>query len=173
MPKSTEAGHHEKRVYISQDGVLVVPSSAKLMVEPGGMLNVKPSTGGINGMVSSGLNISNRGITIITNNALGVDSLAQPTVNQLGTEKTIIWNTTATRKLRLATGAGLRDVRCGTSSCSVIQPTSTLQKMAKKTLPVYGLASVTLVALSTDRWAIKSITPHATGGLYWVFSSCT
>jgi hypothetical protein len=173
---TTEVGHHSKRVYIHQDGSLVVPSSASIKVEAGGLLCAKPSTGGYSAICATGIAnaLSNRGISILkTTDAVGVDTLAQPTKATIGAVKTIIWDTTAARKLRLATGAGLRDVRCGSSSCSVIVKTSDSGKIAHKAIPIYGAAQIQLTALSTDRWAVTFLHPSATGVKYWIFSSCT
>ncbi|MFH0957706.1 MAG: hypothetical protein V1897_03295 [Pseudomonadota bacterium] len=175
---TTEIGHHVKMVYRDQAGRLVVPSSASIIVEAGGLLCAKPSTGGIGAMCATGIanTLSNRGVTILkTTDSVGVDVLSQPTKDTVGSYKTIIWDTTAKRKLRLATAAGLRDVRCGSSSASVIVTTTDLGKLAHLTYRGYGLnASITLLAASTDRWVITGISPATTAGAkYWVLSSCT
>jgi hypothetical protein len=173
---TTEVGHHEKRVYLSLDGQLVVPSSGAIKIEAGGLLCEKPSTGGYSAMCATGVSnaLSNRGISIIkTTDVVGVDTLAQPTPATVGCVKTVIWDTTAVRKLRLATVAGARDVRCGSSSCSVIIKTSDAGKMGHKAIPIYGASLIQLMALSTDKWAVVNLQPSATGVKYWIFSSCT
>lgn len=179
MPKSTEAGHHEKRVYISQYGQLIVPSSATIKVEAGGLLCVKPSTGGYTGAYATQVanTLPNRGVSIIrTTDSVGVDVLAQPTKDVIGTEKLVIWDTTAKRKLRLATAAGIFDVKCGSSSASVIVASSDVGKFAHKgAAGGAGLgAFVKLLAASTNRWIVTGINPPmTTNAKYFIFSSCT
>lgn len=173
---STELGHHAKRVYLSQEGALVVPSSARMVVESGGIIACKPSTGGIGAIFSTQVAnaLPNRGLFIIkTTDKTGIDTIAQPTPRTIGAEVTVIWDTTAKRYLRLATAAGSRDVRCGSSSASVIIKTSDAGKFAHKAVPVYGINSITLRAASTDRWIVTNLRPDATGVKYFIFTSCT
>ena len=176
---STEAGHHQKRVYISHDGSLVVPSSAAIKVEAGGLFCVKPSTGGVTAIAATQIanTLSNRGISIIkTTDSVGVDVLARPTKDIIGCEKMIIWDTTAKRKLRLATAAGAVDIRCATSSASSIWTSTDTGKFAHKgAAGGAGLgAFVKLVAASTSRWILTGINPPmTTNAKFWTFSSCT
>ena len=179
MPKSTEAGHHEKRVYISHDGALVVPSSAKVKIEAGGILGCKPSTGGYLGAYATQVanTLPNRGVSIIrTTDSVGVDVLAQPTPDTIGATKIVIWDTTAKRKLRLATVAGTFDVKVGSSSASVIVTSSDVGKFAHKGAGgAAGLgAYVSLLAASTSRWILTGINPPmTTNAKFFLFSSCT
>lgn len=169
---STEVGHHEARVYLSQDGKLVVPSSAKLQVEYGGLFAPYPASSGVIQVTTSKTGtITNRGVTIIKTSEIGVLALAQPTKTVLGTVKTIIWETSAGVKVRTASAAAGSDIKLS-SSGSVISITAGGGKSFHKTVDLG--ATVQLLAQSTARWRILSMHPSmTTGTVVWTISSTT
>lgn len=168
---STEVGHHEARVYLSQDGMLVVPSSAKLQVEYGGLFAPFPNSTGVI-QVTTGKTgaISNRGVTIIKSSEVGVLELAQPTKDVIGTVKTLIFDTSAGIKVRTATVKATYDVRLASSATVLIQASG-----AKPFHNTCGVKPVVqLLAQSTFRWQILSMHPSmTTGAAVWTLSSTT
>lgn len=190
MP-STEAGHHEKRVYLHQDGRLVVPSSASILIE-GSTSTFKNSGARIIdrniGFTTSrttevtGGNLSNDGITVIISTGVGLLKLAAPTK---GAEKTIIWGSTAAIKVKVRVSQTVDDasIKVGgfpgkvnpNLGANCFYASSDAFKNQFKAAK-YGLGpSITLVGWSTARWFVKSYTPSNTTGaaVPWIFATST
>lgn len=168
---TTEVGHHWKMPYLSQDGQLVIPSSAKLRVEPGGIFApFGASTGTIETCTGKTGTITNRGITIIKSSAVGVLTLANPTAATIGCVKTLIFDTSAAIHVRAAQTVGAEDIKFTSSACVLTLGSGA--KFSHKTINFRP--AVTLLAQSTSRWQILTINPAmSTSANFWLLSSTT
>ena len=163
---STEVGHHYGRVYLSQDGQLVVPPGAEIVHG-----NIEISTG-------KGGNLTNYGISVINTTALGVFVLAQPTK---GTKKTVIWGSTAQAvtptKLRVETGDGTMDVKIrGKIAAGAVCVFPSSEAMRQMKARKYGMhPAITLIGLSTFQWMVAGLSFGETTGLHpaWTFATST
>ena len=191
MP-STEQGHHEKRVYLHQDGRLVVPSSAKILIEgstrgnygSGARMvnrNISVTTSRTTALSPTEALISNSGVTIIVTTAVGTLRLDRPIK---GVEKTIIWASTASKlvkvrvtplvdtdaTVKVSASYGKKNPDKG-ATC--FYPTTGMLKSMKTAK--YGLpATIVLVGQSTSRWFVKSLSGGDTTGIhFWKFATST
>lgn len=185
MP-STELGHHPKRVYLHQDGRLIVPSSATILIEGSTKSNALSGAQIINRNIgltthrTSDPPIPADGISLITSTAIGTLLLARPSK---GVEKTLIWASTAALKVRvrLSPTQGGKTIKAHgdfgiknpTKGATVIYPTSDFCKVIVDQKYALG-ASITLVGYSTSKWFIKNVTPgECTGVKYWTLATGT
>jgi hypothetical protein len=189
---TTEAGHHQKRVYLDRDGRLIVPSSASILIEGSTRSNAHSGAGIINrnlGLstsrtteVSEGT-ISNRGVTIITSTAVGTLRLARPVK---GVEKTLIWASTASKLVKVRVTplpdgdvdetvkiSGSFGISNAGKGVTCFYP-STGFLLSLKTVK-YGLsAAATLIGYSSAIWVIKSLSGGDTTGIhFWTFATST
>jgi hypothetical protein len=185
MP-STEVGHHPKRVYLHQDGRLVVPSSATILVEGSTKSNANSGASIINRNIglttqrTSDAPIPADGVSIICTTAVGTLLLAHPIK---GIEKTLIWASTASTKVkvRLSKNQEGKTIKIRgvfgkvnpTKGATVIFPSSDFEKAMtdqKYAVP----AAVTLLGYSTNTWIITNLTPgECTGIKYWTLATGT
>jgi hypothetical protein len=169
-----EAGHHGKRVYISQDGVLVVPSSAAGIAYENVSLTTSRTT-----EVAAG-NLKNYGHTIITTTGVGTLKLARPFA---GAEKIITWGSTAAKLVKVRVVQTVDEAAplvkigpkiAGAGATVVYASTDSFKNQFKATK--YGLGpTITLVGYSTARWIVKSLAPSNTtgAGVPWIFATST
>ena len=163
---STEVGHHYGRVYLSQDGELVVPLGAEIIHG-----NIDISTG-------KGGNLPKYGISVINSTDVGVFVLAQPTK---GAKKTVIWGSTSQAwtktKLRVETGDGTMDVKIrGLAAAGAVCVFPSSEGMRQMKARKYGMhPAITMIGLSTFQWMVAGLSFGETTGLYpaWTFATST
>jgi hypothetical protein len=168
-----EAGHHNKRVYISQDGALVIPSSGTGVVYENVSFTTAASTAVAAGTLKA------YGHTIIKVDSAATLRLAAP---YAGVEKTITWATTGYKaKVRVvqtadeATPLIKIGPRIGAAGATVVYASTDGFKSNFK-LTKYALGpTITLVGYSTARWIVKSLAPSNTTGaaVPWIFATST
>ena len=168
-----EAGHHSKRVYISQDGALVVPSSANGIIYENVSLTTAAST-----QVAAG-NLKPYGHTIISVDSAATLKLGRP---YTGVEKTITWATTGYKaKVRVvqtvdeATPLVRIGPRIGAAGATVVYASTDAFKNQFKGAKYALGPTITLVGYSTARWIVKSLAPSNTtgAGVPWIFATST
>ena len=169
-----EAGHHEKRVYISQDGTLVVPSSAKGIAYENVSFTTCRTT------EVAGGNLKNYGHTIIKTTGVGTLKLASPVP---GVVKTITWGSTAAAKVKVrvvqtvdeATPLVKIGPKIAAAGATVVYASTDSFKNQFKAAK-YGLGpTITLVGYSTARWIVTALSPSNTtgAGVPWIFATST
>lgn len=156
---STEYGHHAGWVYISQDGDLVVPSSARVKMEAGGHLQRSVT-----------VTTSTAPITIDPNSITAIRPPKSVMVHSVGTPKagdelTILMQTSAVKnmKIRFSSSATAYTPKFMSSAC-VITFTSEAGRYIKNGYAVGNSYAIKAHAESTARWSLSVI--HQTTTLY-------
>lgn len=158
---STEAGHHEKRVYISQEGKLVVPSSAKIQMEPGAILSQYGASVTYCRTTTVGASLPNRGISIIETSQVSTHGIQAITPDVVGSRKTIIIDSSALITIRSSTVPNGQTPKFHSSGIAIHQ-SSDMGKILNKTRQVGAV--IELLAYSTAAWYILSM-PNSTAGI--------
>lgn len=158
---STEAGHHEKRVYISQEGTLVVPTSARVQMEPGAILSQYGGSMTYSVTTTVGAALPNRGISIIRTSEGSIHGIKSITKDVVGTIKRIIIDSSAKITIRSTTTPSGATVKFKTTAIAIHQ-TSDIGKLYGKTRQMGG--TIDLLAFSTSCWYIMRL-PNTTAGI--------
>jgi hypothetical protein len=168
-----EVGHHGKRVYLSMDGNLVVPSSAAGVISENISLTTAAST------ANSAGNLRNFGHTIINVGSAATLKLDKP---YQGVQKIITWASTGYKaKVRVvqtvdeATPLIKIGPKIGAAGATVIYASTDAFKNQFKASK-FGLGpTITLVGYSTSRWIVTSLAPSLTtgAGVPWIFATST
>lgn len=182
---STEVGHHEAWVYRDQNGRLVVPSSAKILIEGSSASNLGSGAQIVNRNVQlttsrstavSAGTLLNSGLTIILTTGVGTLRLQRPVK---GSQKTIIWGSTAAKtvKLRVTPNVDTDDTvkigfKTGGAGAICVYPSSDALVVLKGQKYACG-PTLSLHGLSTSRWAITNTMLGSSGVKFWTFATST
>ena len=149
---STEVGHHNGRVYNSQDGDLIVPDGASIELESSGVLRNK----NIVVHTSGNATLSPTGVSILNNTIKQVFLMKAPTA---GDVKRIVKISTAPCAIRLSTGAvnayPVRLYSANSSACVVAVSSNALAGVGVH-------MTLDLNALNSSQWLLSGVAVHST-----------